>query len=229
MFPIGDENRNARGWPVVVIVLLAINILVYLYQMSLDLPHLGEFIITYGAIPAELEQGDDLYTLITSMFVHGGFAHIFGNMLFLFIFGDNVERRFGSVLFLLFYLASGIAATGAHMLTNAGSQVPTVGASGAISGVMGAYILLYPFNRVRVLIWYWGVMHVPAFMFLGIWFLTQLVYGTMALSVPTAQSTGVAFWAHVGGFATGVVLAAMIAPFRREPVRENPQFTIWRG
>lgn len=228
MFPIGDENRNARGIPVMVILLVAINVLVFVYQMSLDLPQLNDFITTYGAIPAEIEQGDDLYTLMTSMFVHGGVAHIFGNLLFLFIFGDNIERRFGSTTFVLFYVVCGLAASGAHLFTNAGSQTPTVGASGAISGVMGAYILLYPLNRVRVLIGYWWVLPVPAFLFLGIWFLTQLMYGTMALNVETAQSMGVAFWAHMGGFVAGVGLAVILAPFRKEPVRSNPEFAIWR-
>jgi membrane associated rhomboid family serine protease len=228
MFPIGDENRNARGVAVMVLVLVALNVLVFVYEMSLTVPQLKEFITTYGAIPAEIEQGDDLYTLITSMFVHGGLAHIAGNMLFLFIFGDNIERRFGSVTFVLFYVACGLAASAAHLATNADSPTPTVGASGAISGVMGAYILLYPLNRVRVLVGYWWVIPVPAFIFLGIWFLTQLMYGTMALNVETAQSAGVAFWAHVGGFAAGVVLAIILAPFRKEPVRNNPEFAIWR-
>lgn len=228
MFPIGDDNRNARGIPVMVIVLVVLNVLVFAYQMSLTEPQLVDFITTYGAVPAEIEQGHDLYTLITSMFVHGGVAHITGNMLFLFIFGDNIERRFGSSTFVLFYIASGLAASAVHLATNPGSQTPTVGASGAISGVMGAYILLYPLNRVRVLIGYWWVLPVPAFLFLGIWFLTQLMYGTMALNVETAQSSGVAFWAHVGGFAAGVVLAIILAPFRKEPVRNNPEFAIWR-
>lgn len=227
MFPIGDENRG-RGLAFVTLILVAANVLVFLYQMSLALPQLQEFITTYGAIPAELEQGEDLYTVLTSMFVHGGLGHIFGNMLFLIIFADNIERRFGPVLFLLFYLATGLAATGAHLITNAGSQTPTVGASGAISGVMGAYILLYPMNRVRVLIWYFGILQVPAFIFLGIWFLTQVTNGVAALNVETAQSAGVAFWAHIGGFVAGAVLGGLLGQFRDEPARENPRFEVWQ-
>jgi len=228
MIPIGDENRGRRGVPVVTVTLVAINVLVFLYQNTLTLEGLRSFILTYGAIPAEIEARQDLYTLFTSMFVHGGFAHIAGNMLFLWIFGDNIERRFGPVLFLLFYLGCGLAATGVHMLSAAGSQVPTVGASGAISGVMGAYTLLYPRNRVRVLIWYLGVMQVPAFIFLGIWFLTQFMTGVATLDVQTAQSSGVAVWAHVGGFAAGVIAGGALGVFRREPTRKQADLALWR-
>lgn len=227
MFPIGDENRG-RGLTPVTLVIVLLNVLVFVYQMSLELPELREFIMTYGAIPAELGRGDDLYTVLTSMFVHGGLGHIFGNMLFMVIFADNIERRFGPLLFLGFYLACGLAATGAHLLTNAGSQTPTVGASGAISGVMGAYILLYPLNRVRVLVWYWGILQVPAFIFLGIWFLTQLTNGVAALAVETAQSAGVAFWAHIGGFAAGALLGGMLGMVRGEPPRQQPRFEVWQ-
>ncbi len=227
MFPIGDENRG-RGLTPVTLIIVVLNVLVFVYQMSLELPELHEFIVTYGAIPAELEQGDNLYTVLTSMFVHGGLGHIFGNMLFMVIFADNIERRFGSLLFLIFYLACGLFATGAHLVTSPGSQVPTVGASGAISGVMGAYILLYPLNRVRVLVWYWGILQVPAFIFLGIWFLTQLTNGVAALSVQTAQSAGVAFWAHVGGFVAGAVLGGVLGTFREEPPQDEPRFEIWQ-
>jgi membrane associated rhomboid family serine protease len=191
-------------------------------------PELRDFITTYGAIPAEREEGDDLYTVLSSMFIHGGIGHIFGNMLFMVIFADNIERRFGPLLFVAFYLITGLAATGAHLVTNAGSTTPTVGASGAISGVMGAYILLYPLNRVRVLIWYFGILQVPAFIFLGIWFLTQLTNGVAALSVETAQSAGVAFWAHIGGFVAGLVLGGVLGQFRDEPPKENPRFEVWQ-
>ncbi len=229
MLPIGDDNHGARGVPVVTVGLIVINVLVYLYELTLSLPDLQHFIFTYGAIPAEIERGTDLYTLFTSMFVHGGFAHVAGNMLFLWIFGDNIEQRFGSVLYLIFYVGTGLAASGAHILTDPGSLVPTVGASGAISGVMGAYILLYPLNRVRTFIWYVGVIHVPAYIYLGVWFLTQLVSGAAALSVPTAQSTGVAFWAHIGGFAAGVVVALLLKPLRPEPPRRRQEVIFTRG
>jgi membrane associated rhomboid family serine protease len=223
MFPIGDDNHGARGIPVVTVALIVVNVLVYLYEASLDVRQQFSFIYTYGAIPAEIERGIDLYTLFTSMFVHGGFAHIAGNMLFLWIFGDNIEQRFGSALFLVFYLGTGLAASVAHILTSPASQIPTVGASGAISGVMGAYILLYPLNRIRTFIWYLGVVYVPAFIYLGVWFMTQLLNGMVALSVPTAQSTGVAFWAHVGGFVAGMAGAALLAPIKPEPPRRRQE------
>ena len=219
MFPIGDDNHGAKGLPVVTLSLIVINVLVFLYQSTLNLPQLSEFIYQYGVIPAEIERGQDYFTLLTSMFVHGGFAHIAGNMLFLWIFGDNIEQRFGRVLYLLFYLGTGLAASYAHILTNAGSLVPSVGASGAISGVMGAYVLLYPLNRVRVFIWYLGITYLPAFIFLGVWFLMQVINGVAALSVPTAQSSGVAFWAHIGGFAAGLVGGAVLGALRPEPAR----------
>lgn len=228
MFPIGDDNHGARGIPLVTVVLVVLNVLVYLYEASLNMEGLQEFILTYGAIPAEIERGQDVYTLVTSMFVHGGFAHIFGNMLFLWIFGDNIEQRFGSVLFLVFYLATGLAASGAHILTNPSGTIPSVGASGAISGVMGAYVLYYPLNRVRVFVWYWGILYVPAFIFLGIWFLTQFINGLAALQVQTVQSSGVAFWAHIGGFVAGVVMALILRPFKPEPERRPATFSMWQ-
>jgi len=228
MFPIGDENRGTKGVPYVTVGLVIANVLVYLYQARLSLPELSDFVYTFGVIPAEIEQGQDLYTLFTSMFVHGGFAHIFGNMLFLWIFGDNIEQRFGHVLYLLFYLGTGLAASGAHILTDTQSIVPSVGASGAISGVMGAYVLLYPRNRVRVLFGYWWIFHVPAFLFLGIWFLTQFVNGLMALNVATAQAEGVAFWAHIGGFVAGLVVALFLGAVRPEPERVRPHVSTSR-
>ncbi len=228
MIPIGDENRGRRGLPVVTITLVVINVLVFLYQNTLSLEQLNSFILTYGVIPARIEAHQDFYTLLTSMFVHGGFAHIAGNMLFLWIFSDNIEQRFGPVLFLLFYLGCGLAASGAHILADPHSVVPTVGASGAISGVMGAYTLLYPRNRVRVLIFFFGVMQVPAFIFLGIWFLTQFLTGVATLGVQTAQSSGVAVWAHVGGFATGIIAGGILGAIRREPPRSEAELALWR-
>jgi len=227
MFPLGDDNHGARGVPVVTMALVALNALVFLYQAGLPLDELQRFIFTYGMIPAEIERGQDYYTLLTSMFVHGGFAHVFGNMLFLWIFGDNIEQRFGPILYLIFYLGCGLAASYAHLVTNPGSVVPSVGASGAISGVMGAYVLLYPLNRVRVLVWLWGVFYVPAFIFLGVWFLTQLMNGLIVLQVATAQTTGVAFWAHIGGFVAGLVGGAVLGALRREPARPPLEAGRW--
>ncbi|HMM27065.1 MAG TPA: rhomboid family intramembrane serine protease [Aggregatilineaceae bacterium] len=207
MFPIGDDNQPNRGPAILTLALVAVNVLVFLYEATLDPQQLQDFVTTYGVIPIEIQRGDDLFTLITSMFVHGGWAHIIGNMLFLWVFGDNIEHRFGGVIFLLFYLGTGLAASAAHILTNQGSTIPSVGASGALSGVLGAYLVLYPQNRVRVFVLRLGVVSVPALLFLGFWFLQQLISGVAALSVDTVQTTGVAVWAHIGGFVAGVALA----------------------
>jgi membrane associated rhomboid family serine protease len=229
MFPIGDDNRGARGTPLVTWALIAANVLVFLYQSTLDALQLQRFISTYGVIPAEIEHGHDLFTLLTSIFVHAGFAHIAGNMLFLWIFGDNIEQRFGRGLYLLFYVGCGLAASAAQIATNPGSTIPSVGASGAISGVMGAYVLLYPRNWVRVLVGLWWQTYVPAFVFLGIWFLMQFISGVVALNVQTAQSSGVAFWAHIGGFATGAAVAVALKPFRPGPPPGPYRGQLWQG
>ncbi|RPI96959.1 MAG: rhomboid family intramembrane serine protease [Chloroflexi bacterium] len=222
MFPIGDDNRGARGVPIITLILIGINVLVFLYQATLSLDALEDFIFTYGMIPAEIERNQDMFTLLTSMFVHGGWAHIIGNMLFLWVFGDNIERRFGSIIFIAFYLLTGLAASFAHIITNGGSTIPSVGASGAISGVLGAYILLYPTNRVSMLLGYWGIVRVPAYFFLGFWFVTQLINGVASLGVETEQTSGVAVWAHIGGFVAGFVGALVLRflrPERSEPPR----------
>lgn len=219
MFPIGDDNQPNRGMAIFTLALIAVNVLVFLYEAMLDPQQLQDFVTTYGVIPIEIQRGDDLYTLITAMFVHGGWAHIIGNMLFLWVFGDNIEHRFGGVIFLLFYLGTGLAASAAHIYTNQGSTIPSVGASGALSGVLGAYLVLYPRNRVRLLVLRIGVVSIPALLFLGIWFLQQLISGVAALSVDTVQTTGVAVWAHVGGFVAGVALAIPLRMATRdEPV-----------
>jgi len=218
MFPIGDDNQPNRGMAIFTLALIAVNVLVFLYEAMLDPQQLQDFVTTYGVIPIEIQRGDDLYTLITAMFVHGGWAHIIGNMLFLWVFGDNIEHRFGGVIFLLFYLGTGLAASAAHIYTNQGSTIPSVGASGALSGVLGAYLVLYPRNRVRLLVLRIGVVSIPALLFLGIWFLQQLISGVAALSVDTVQTTGVAVWAHVGGFVAGVALAIPL----RMATRDEP-------
>ncbi|MCD4684769.1 MAG: rhomboid family intramembrane serine protease [Anaerolineae bacterium] len=228
MFPIGDDNRGARGLARITLLLVLLNTLVFGYEMVLTQAGLRDFITTYGAIPAELAQHKDLFTVLTAMFVHGGLLHFATNMLFLFIFGDNIERRFGVLLFLLFYVGCGVAATAVHTWTDSTSQIPTVGASGAISGVLGAYIVLYPRNHVRVIVWFWGVRRVPAYIFLGIWFVMQLASGAMALGVETAQSTGVAYWAHIGGFVAGAGTALIFAPFRKEPTPHRAEFALWQ-
>jgi membrane associated rhomboid family serine protease len=216
MFPIGDQNRHGHITPVVNYALIAINIAVFLYQIQLPDPQTARscaetvaatvqgFVCQYGVVPAEIVGGQDLFTLLTSMFVHGGWAHIIGNMMFLWVFGDNVEDAFGHLGYLVFYLVTGLAASAAHILLDAGSTIPSVGASGAISGVLGAYIVFFGSNPIRVLIAYF-ITVVPAWIMIGLWAIQQFIatYGSIAA---TEQTGGVAYAAHAGGFVAGLVL-----------------------
>lgn len=206
MIPIGDTPK-ARRFPWVMVLIVALNVLVFLYELSLG-RRLEPFVQSMGLIPAELLSGRGGATLITSMFIHSGFLHLASNMLFLWVFGDNVEDSLGHVGFFLFYMAAGIVAGLTHTLLNPISIVPSVGASGAIAGALGAYLLLFPDAKVRALIFlgpFFTLARIPAVVMIGFWFVTQLVSGLIALEVQTAQSGGVAVWAHIGGFVSGVV------------------------
>jgi len=218
MFPIGDENDHS-GIAFVSIGLITLNVLAWLLQVSQPSPAaLQSFVEAWGVVPREFSAGQDLpptipspywTTLLTSMFLHGGWGHLGGNMLFLWIFGDNIEHRIGHVRFLVFYLVCGLAAGIAHIVFNSTSMIPTVGASGAISGVLGGYLLLFPRNRVYVMTW-GGVAAVPAVLMLGLWILLQFIngFGTVA---QTPETGGVAYLAHIGGFAAGMILAPLFA------------------
>lgn len=210
MFPIGDQNRQGHITPIVNYVLIAINVAVFVYQISLGSEEaIQSFINTYGVIPQEIVARQDLYTIFTSMFMHGGWAHIFGNMLFLWVFGDNVEDAFGHLGYLVFYLLTGIMASVAHIVLNVGSPIPSVGASGAISGILGAYIIFFGGNAIRVLIGFF-VTIVPAWMMIGLWAAQQFIatYGSVAR---TEQTTGgVAYAAHAGGFLAGLIIAVVL-------------------
>ncbi len=178
---------------------------------------------SFAMVPAEIIQGKNLHTLFTSLFLHADIFHIGGNMLYLYIFGDNIEDFLGHIRFLLFYFVCGLVADLAHILTitsSAGLQIPTLGASGAISGVMGAYILLYPRSRIQTLIFaiVITVVSVPAVFFLGFWFILQLLYTWLGMS------GNVAYGAHIGGFAAGIVLG-MIAKRKRKPEPATPYYT----
>jgi membrane associated rhomboid family serine protease len=219
MFPIGDQNDHA-GFAFITIGLIVLNVLAFLNEINRPAEAVQAFIFAWGVVPREFAAGGDLpplipypywSTLLTSMFLHGGWGHLGGNMLFLWIFGDNIEHRVGHLRFILFYLACGLAASLAHILFNSGSLVPAVGASGAISGVLGGYLLMFPRNRVYVLTW-GGVMAVPAIFMLGLWIVTQFVngVGTIAATVETGGG-GVAYMAHFGGFVAGLVLAPLFA------------------
>jgi membrane associated rhomboid family serine protease len=218
MLPIGDDRSDGPR-AVTTLVLVVLNVLAFLVELNQPSPEaLQSFIQAWGVVPREYSTARDLApyiplpfwtTLVTSMFLHGGWAHLGGNMLYLWIFGDNIERALGRARFLGFYLVCGIAAAFAHIALSSGSSVPTVGASGAISGILGAYLILFPGNRVRVLTSS-GVAAVPAAYMLGIWILIQLVNGMGAIA-NTPETGGVAYAAHVGGFLAGVLLAKVFA------------------
>ncbi len=210
MIPIRDNIPSAR-FPAATLSIIAVNVLVFLRELALG-PHLQDVMLNYAIIPVRYTRPDiaHLFTLheqvsaiFTSMFLHGGWIHLLGNMWVLWIFGYNVEDRLGHVRYILLYLASGVAAAMLHIFTNAGSGVPTIGASGAIAGIMGAYFRFYPFAKVETLIppFFFGPTFVlPAVLFLGWWFLLQFFNGALSLG---ARSGGVAWWAHVGGFIFG--------------------------
>jgi membrane associated rhomboid family serine protease len=225
MFPIADENEPGRGPAFVTLAIIAINFAVFfLIQLSND-----AFTYGYSTIPAEITHGIDLVrplvvdlggqqvtipeapgpspiylTLLTSMFMHGGIAHILGNMLFLWIFGDNVEHRVGHIPYLLFYLAAGLIASFAQIAVDPESVIPSLGASGAISGVLGAYLVFFPRNRVWIIVFRFIPYPVPAIVAIGMWALFQFVNGLGSIA-NTEQTGGVAYMAHIGGFIAGVI------------------------
>ncbi len=213
-FPYKDDNPRVLI-PYVTYGLIGVNVFVFIFQLALAAsnPRLGQqFIYLYGLIPAQFS----LFSLFTSMFVHGGFAHILGNMWFLWIFGDNVESTLGHVRYLIFYLLCGIAAGIAQTVINSSSMVPMVGASGAIAGVLGMYMIRFPHARVHVLIFFIFIttIRVPAFVVLGIWFMMQLTNGLGTVGLDTTG--GVAWFAHIGGFTAGIILERMFKLVRFE-------------
>jgi len=206
IFPIGDDQVRGGAFPFFSYLFIAINILVFFYQSSMVIDDLEKFIFEYGSIPVETMRGEDYFTLLTSMFLHGGWMHLIGNMLFLWVFADNIEQIIGNVHFLLFYLLGGFAAHGAHIFFNMESSIPTVGASGAIAAVLGAYLVMFPSSKIKILVLiFFRSFRVPALLFLGFWIIQQLISGFASLGPETADTAGVAWWAHIGGFAFGVV------------------------
>jgi membrane associated rhomboid family serine protease len=205
MFPLGDDNSQRRSLPVVTLTLIALNVLVFLVELNA-----GEaFIQQWAFVPRRFaaDPAGQVSTIFTGMFMHGGWLHLFGNMLYLWIFGDNVEDEFGSLKFLVFYLLCGVAATMAQFYISTRSNIPNVGASGAIAGVLGAYLLMFPNARVRVLV-YNQIVAMPALIVLGMWIALQ-VFSSVGSIAPTGQTTeqgGVAYMAHVGGFVAGLAL-----------------------
>ncbi len=202
MLPIGDDNTSRRTVPLVTYALIALNVLFFLVELSGGEP----FIRKWAFVPSRFlaDPAGDSLTLFTSMFMHAGWVHLGGNLLYLWIFGDNVEDRFGRLKFTIFYVLCGLAATFAQLAFSVGSTVPNLGASGAIAGVLGAYILLFPKGRVRVLQGQ-GVIQVPALVAIGLWIVLQFFSGIGSLA-NTADTGGVAYMAHIGGFVAGFVL-----------------------
>jgi membrane associated rhomboid family serine protease len=199
MLPIGDDNSARRTFPIVTYLLIALNVVFFLIELAGG----DNFIMKWAFVPSRFiaNPGADFLTLFTSMFMHAGWLHLGGNMLYLWIFGDNVEDRFGHVKFLIFYLLCGLAATGAQLIFSLNSTIPNLGASGAIAGVLGAYILLFPKARVSVLQGN-GVIPISALIVIGLWFVLQVFSSVGSIS----QTGGVAYIAHIGGFVAGFLL-----------------------
>ncbi len=206
MFPIGDDNSSRRLFPFVTYALIAVNVLVFLLELAGG----DAFVMKWAFVPSRFlaDPGAEFLTLFSSMFMHAGWLHLGGNMLYLWIFGDNVEDRFGHIKFLVFYLLCGLGATFAQLAFSTGSDIPNLGASGAIAGVLGAYIILFPKGKVKVLQGR-GIINVSALIVIGLWFVLQLFSGIGSISTAGA-SGGVAYMAHIGGFVAGVLLTFVL-------------------
>lgn len=208
MLPLSDDNRGRRSLPIVTWSLIGINILIFIYQASLGDREHWQFLMDWAVVPDRVSSGEQLHTLVTSAFLHGSWFHLGSNMLFLWIFGDNVEDVLGHLKYILFYLVTAIAAALVQTVMDADSLVPMVGASGAISGLLAAYIVLFPHGRIRTLLtlgFFITVTMLPAWMMIGYWFLLQLISGFLSLG-ETTTGGGVAFFAHIGGFVAGYLL-----------------------
>ena len=245
LFPIGDERTGKGSFPIVNYAIIALNVIVFLIELSQ-----GDLFITgYSVVPYEITHGIDLVgrtpvagiphgivqgpgphpiylTLLTSMFMHGSWLHIGGNMLYLWVFGDNVEDAFGHLKYLIFYLICGFAAAFAQIALAPDSLVPSLGASGAIAGVLGGYLVMFPRNRIRTLVFYFliTIIWLPAVVVIGVWILIQLFSQFASISEATAQTGGggVAYMAHIGGFFTGVILAFLLRPKRESNEPYDP-------
>lgn len=221
MIPLRDSVRSGRT-PYVNIGLILINVLVFIRQLWLQPYQLNSIYYAYGVIPAEAVNvfytgapiGQLMVTFITATFLHGGWFHLIGNMLYLWIFGDNIEERLGHMKYLLFYLLAGVAGSIAHVMANPASNIPVIGASGAVAGVLGAYVLSFPRSRVLALVpvlFFLTVIEVPAIIFIVVWFVIQVFNGVAFLG---GTANAVAWWAHIGGFLAGAGLVKLLAPQR---------------
>jgi membrane associated rhomboid family serine protease len=221
MIPIRDHNPSGKT-PFITYALITINTAIFIFMFSMPQAALETFIDNFALIPSLVVSGQNTLSLLTSMFLHGGIGHLVGNMLFLNIFGDNLEDALGYIKFLIYYLVAGLGGSFLQILFDPHSTVPNLGASGAIAGVMGGYLLLFPRHRVDVLFSFGFLLErvtVPAYTMLFYWFVAQLFYGVGSLALP--GNGGVAFFAHVGGFLTGYLL---IFPFKDRLLRDKPRF-----
>jgi membrane associated rhomboid family serine protease len=223
VMPLGDDDSGVRSFPLVTVLLIAANVLVFFLQLAQG-PNIEQFVMKWSVVPLEYSQRTDLapqvpgpfwVTLFSSMFMHGGWLHLGGNMLYLWIFGDNVEDIMGRPKFVIFYLLCGIAAAFAQILVNPHSQIPSLGASGAISGVLGAYLVMFPGRRVRVLLLR-SITYMPAIVVIGMWIVLQLISGIGQVA-QTEETGGVAYAAHVGGFVAGLLLVWVFRSRSRMP------------
>ncbi|MBZ8179122.1 rhomboid family intramembrane serine protease [Oscillatoria salina] len=228
MVPLRDDNPT-RITPYITYALIAINIVVFIFELQLTPPALEQFFHLYAVVPRELTASleginvgqpvPEWLTLFTSQFLHGGFLHVAGNMLFLWIFGNNIEDQLGHIKFIIFYLACGALAALAQWFFSAGSEIPSLGASGAIAGVMGAYVLRFPKAQILTLVplgFFLTTFRIPAVFFLGFWFVQQAFYGIASLNAPAnigMEGGGVAYWAHAGGFVFGAILGPLLGLF----------------
>src|SRR5262245_25938872 len=228
MIPFRD-NIPSRSFPLITVSLITANVFVFFYELSLGSRGFERFVVQYGIVPTTVmawPHSQVPFTMVavpffTSMFLHGGWLHLIGNMWYLWIFGDNVEDRLGHFTYLVFYLLCGLGAGIVHTILNSQIDVPSIGASGAIAGVLGAYLVSYPGARVLTLLpifIFWQVIEIPALVVLGIWFLLQFFYGAASLAAATANAGGVAWWAHVGGFLIGMIMVNFF------PRKDRPRY-----
>ncbi|MBZ0281685.1 MAG: rhomboid family intramembrane serine protease [Anaerolineae bacterium] len=228
MFPVQDINPTRR-LPLVTYGLILVNVLVFLWEITMSEAQLQQVFIDLAVVPANLARDgffapESILDILRSMFMHGGWDHIFGNMLYLFLFGDNIEDRFGPILYLVLYFVSGFAATVAQYLIDPISTIPNIGASGAIAGVLGSYLILFPGIKVRGIVGLGriGTMQEwPAWMVLGLWFVLQLFSGFASLGTQAQYGGGVAFFAHIGGFIAGVVITFILMTIIPQPPAEQ--------
>jgi membrane associated rhomboid family serine protease len=229
LIPIRDYPGERHRFPWVMLTILAVNSVVFVYELTQPSERALDLLFTSaGVVPVEFTRGTQIgappplglawTALFTSMFLHGGLLHFGSNMLYLFIFGDNVEDRLGHLRFVIFYLLCGLVAGLTHILVNAGSTVPSIGASGAIAGVLAGYLRLFPTAEVRTLLILGPFITIPrlsAILLIGFWFVIQLLSGILSLGIAIEQTSGIAFWAHIGGFVAGLILVQFMVPSRR--------------